>query len=164
MASNWVSVTGSRRYPFTPAVWATLSPDEQLETIGKGKALVESNVARFKEDWGVVSGGAIGPDQWAVIAAEERGLETLVYPAEWDKYGRGAGHKRNKLIAHHADECLVFWDGESRGTNHFIKYAFELRRPLYIVGPTGTPWAIFDQEYWEQYDLNPVKMDIPKGN
>lgn len=164
MAVKWVSVTGSRYYPFTKERWATLSANDQLDAIAKGKKLVEFNLAQFPEDWGIVTGGAKGPDTWAENAAKEKGLEVIVYPAEWDKYGKGAGFRRNTLIARHAESCLVFWDGESSGTNDFIRKAFKLRREMWIIGPSGTPWAIYDQAWWDQYDEDePPKMDIPKG-
>lgn len=161
MASKWVSVTGSRYYPFDKATWDTLSADDQLDAIAKGTKLLRLNMDQMPDDWGIVSGGAKGPDSWAAAYAEEQGRELVVYEAEWDKYGKGAGHRRNKLIAKHADSCLVFWDGESKGTGGFIKEAYKLRRELFIVGPTGTPWAIYDAEYWSQFDFDPPRMDIP---
>lgn len=162
--TKWVSVTGSRNYPFTKEVWDTLKPEDQLEALAKGIELVNLNVDQFPEDWGVVSGGARGPDTWAVNRANERGLETVVYEPDWKKYGSGAALHRNSLIAEHADSCLVFWDGESRGTNDFIRKAFKRRRELYIVGPTGTPWAIYDEAWWNQFDEDTEpRMDIPRG-
>ena len=158
---HWVSITGSRYFPFTKDTWDTLSVDDQLDAIAKATALVRLNMDAMPSEWGVVSGGAKGPDSWAVTYAEEQGRQTVVYPAEWSKFGNGAGHRRNKLIAKHADSCLVFWDGESRGTNGFIKEAFKLRKELFIVGPTGTPWAIYDDAYWEQFIDEPPRMDIP---
>lgn len=163
MPDKWVSVTGSRHYPVTKEIWATLKPDEQLEVTAKGVALIKLNIDQFPSEWGIVSGGAKGPDTWAEQYAREKGFEVVVYPAEWEKYGKGAGLHRNTLIAKHADSCLVFWDGESRGTNDFIRKAFKLRRELYIVGPSGTPWAIYDQAWWDQFeDEEPPRMDIPR--
>lgn len=164
MATKWVSVTGSRYYPFTKEVWDTLSSDDQLEAIAKGVALIRVNIDQFPLEWGVVSGGAKGPDTWAAEYAAEKGHEVVVYEPEYDKYGKGAPLRRNTLIAKHAESCLVFWDGESRGTNDFIRKAFKLRRELYIVGPSGTPWAIYDQKWWDQYDDESPRMDIPKGS
>lgn len=164
MPSKWVSVTGSRYYPFTAEVWKGLSADEQLESIQKGVALVHLNIEQFPQDWGIVSGGARGPDTWAAEFAQERGHEVVIYKPDWKKDGPGAGFARNKLIAQHADSCLVFWDGESNGTNDFIRKAFKLRRNIWVIGPTGTPWAIWDEDYWDSIDEDkPPKMDIPRG-
>ncbi len=164
MPEKWVSVTGSRYYPFTKETWDELSPDDQLEAIAKGVALIHVNIDQFPKTWGVVSGGAKGPDTWAEEYANELGLETIVYLPDYKKYGRSAPLQRNTLIAKHADSCLVFWDGESKGTNDFIRKAFKLRRELYIVGPTGSPWAIYDQKWWDEYEeKDPPRMDIPRG-
>jgi len=159
-----VSVTGSRYYPFTKEVWDGLKPEDQLESMAKGQRLVRVNVKQFPNTWGVVSGGAKGPDTWAIDAAKERGLQTTVLLPDWKRYGRGAGQQRNKAIALLADSCLVFWDGESPGTNGFIKIAFKLRRNIYLVGPTGQPWAIFDEDYWKGFDFTKDKMVIPRGH
>lgn len=164
MVSKWVSVTGSRNYPLTKEQWDLADPDTRLEALAKGKALVEYNIQHFPRDWGIVTGGAKGPDTWAENAARERGLEVVVYPAEWKKLGRGAGLARNKLIAKHADSCLVFWDTVSPGTNDFIRKAFKLRREIWLIGPSGTPWAIYDEDYWAQTpEGEEPRMDIPRG-
>jgi len=162
MPDRWVSVTGSRTYPLTQDQASRLSADERLDAMAKGRALVKHNMEQFPSSWGIVSGGARGPDSWAESIAEELGLECVVYPAEWDKYGKGAGKKRNTLIAQHADSCLIFWDGVSRGTQDFMRKAFRLRREIYMIGPSGTPWAVYDDEWWAQVDeKKPPKMDIP---
>jgi len=164
VATRWVSVTGSRTYPVTKEQYDLLDPNDKLDALAKGKALVEYNMAHFPSDFGIVSGGAKGPDKWAENAARERGLEVVIYPAEWKKLGIGAGKARNKLIAQHADSCLVFWDGVSRGTADFIRKAFRLRREIWLIGPSGTPWAIYDDEYWSQIDPDdPPRMEIPRG-
>lgn len=162
MASRWVSVTGSRTYPVTREQYDLLPDKEKLDVIDMGMKLVRLNLEQFPSDFGVVTGGAKGPDTWAENIAGELGLEVVVYPAEWDKYGKGAGRKRNTLIAQHADSCLVFWDGVSRGTQDFLRKAFRLRREIWMIGPSGTPWAVWDDEFWADYrDKEPPRMDIP---
>ena len=157
-----ISVTGSRNYPATKEEWNELPDTDRLEQIGRTQAMVADFIANLPDDAVVVSGGARGIDSYAVASAEERGLETLVYPAEWDKYGKGAGFRRNKQIALRADECLVFWDGSSGGTRNFMRHAFDLRRPLYIIGPDGVPWAEFDAEFYDKEGASP-RMDIPRS-
>lgn len=101
----------------------------------------------------VVSGGANGPDSWAEAYAQEHGFDAKVYHAEWKKWGRAAGIKRNASIVADADVLLAFWDGESRGTADSIERARKKGIPLYIVGPSdrmsalprgGTPTASSD--------------------
>ena len=52
-------------------------------------------------------------------------LPVKAFPANWDKYGRSAGHKRNKQMAEYADGLMTFWDMESPGTKSMIRYAQE---------------------------------------
>lgn len=55
------------------------------------------------------------------------------YPADWDTYGKSAGYRRNEDMAKIADACIVFWDGESRGSKHMIDIAEREGLPLRIV-------------------------------
>jgi hypothetical protein len=162
MADYWVSITGSRYYPFDKETWDKMSANDQLETVAKGSALVRMNMDHMPLEWGIVTGDARGPDTWAATYAEEQGRDLVIYEAEWKKYGKGAGHRRNKLIARHANSCLVFWDGSSKGTQGFIREAFRLRREIIIIGPTGNPWAVYDDEFWRGYNFDPPRMDIPQ--
>lgn len=81
----------------------------------------------------VVSGGARGADnigeQWAI----SNGVDLIIMPANWKKYGKAAGYERNEKMIHHImtayryEEPLVLalWDGESRGTKNIIDLAME---------------------------------------
>ena len=57
------------------------------------------------------------------------------FPADWDKYGKAAGYKRNGEMARNADALIAFWDGKSRGTKHMIdlakKYDLQARVVMY---------------------------------
>ncbi len=80
----------------------------------------------------VVSGAARGADTLAERYAAERGLEMIVFPAEWKKYGRRAGFIRNVDIIRECDICFAFWDGESHGTKHDIELCDETGKPCHI--------------------------------
>ena len=43
----------------------------------------------------IVSGGAKGADNLAERYSKENDYDMIVFPAEWDKYGKSAGYKRN---------------------------------------------------------------------
>ena len=73
----------------------------------------------------VVSGGAKGADSLGERYAKENNIKCEQFPAEWDKYGKSAGYRRNKQMADIANALIVFWDGESRGTKHMIDIAKE---------------------------------------
>lgn len=68
----------------------------------------------------IVSGGCGGTDALGERYANENGLAIEVYNANWDKYGKSAGPRRNAEMANVADGLLAFWDGESRGTKNMI--------------------------------------------
>lgn len=81
----------------------------------------------------IVSGGAKGADQLGEKLAREYGLDLFIIPAEWTKYGKSAGYRRNLEMAKYADGCIVLWDGESKGSKHMIDLAKEYNLELMIV-------------------------------
>lgn len=81
----------------------------------------------------IVSGHAKGVDQLGERFAFENKLKTIVFPAEWKKYGRAAGPLRNKIMADNADALIAFWDGESRGTGNMIHLAQNKGLKLFLV-------------------------------
>jgi len=83
----------------------------------------------------VVSGGARGADCMGAAWGEaERWIdEVRVYPAEWNKYGKSAGYKRNQLIVKDSDILIAFWDGKSKGTKHSIDLAKTKGIPTVVV-------------------------------
>lgn len=112
-----VAIVGSRDYPDRAAVAAYVG------------ALAEGTV--------VVSGGARGVDRWAEDAATARGLETLIFHADWKRHGPAAGPRRNAEVAAHADRMAAFWDGNSRGTLNAIVNAHERGVPVIVFGAMG---------------------------
>lgn len=80
--------------------------------------------ARVTPEWGtVVSGGAIGVDAAARVWAKKRGLDVREFLADWNRYGKSAGMRRNADIIGYADEVIAFWDGASKGTHNSIERA-----------------------------------------
>lgn len=84
---------------------------------------VRAYVRGLPKDTVIVSGGARGVDSVAEQEARRCGLEVLIFPAEWGKYGKSAGYRRNVDIVTAADQVVAFWDGVSRGTKHSIDLA-----------------------------------------
>lgn len=68
----------------------------------------------------IVSGGAPGADTLAERFAEEKNLPLKVFPADWKKYNKRAGHIRNVQMGNYADMLIAFWDGKSTGTADMI--------------------------------------------
>jgi len=109
MISKTVLVCGSRNYP------------------DKENCLyILDNICKEYNIYRIISGGAKGPDQWAIEYAKYKNIKVDVFPAEWDKYGKIAGYKRNlDMLQENPDLVLAFWDGESKGTEHTIKNAVQ---------------------------------------
>lgn len=87
----------------------------------RSRGNVTDFVGSLPRDAVIVSGGARGVDSWAVESAGDRLVE--VYPAEWEKWGRSAGFRRNQTIVDACDELYAFWDGLSKGTLDSIQRA-----------------------------------------
>lgn len=80
----------------------------------------------------IVSGTANGADSLGEQYATERGYLIKQFPADWDKYGKSAGYKRNAQMAEYADALIAFWDKKSRGTKHMIDLAKETKLKVRI--------------------------------
>jgi len=98
-----IAIVGSRDYLNLDAVWRFVD------------SLPTNSV--------VISGGARGVDRVAAKAARRRGLVVVEYLADWNRYGRGAGMRRNYEIVRDCNVLATFWDGFSRGTSHAIDVA-----------------------------------------
>ena len=73
----------------------------------------------------IISGGARGADRLGEHLAYEYEIDVEVYPANWDKYGKSAGYKRNEQMANVATHALIFWNisKQTPGTKHMIDLA-----------------------------------------
>ena len=81
----------------------------------------------------IVCGEALGADSLGKFYAQRNGYNVLSYPADWNKFGKSAGIRRNKQMADIADALVAFWDGKSRGTANMIKQMQTLKKPVRIV-------------------------------
>lgn len=96
-----------------------------------------------REKWGV--------DEHAEDEAELCGLEVSSHPAEWEKYGKSAGHRRNPHIVDDCTRLEAFWDGKSRGTGGTLRIAGNRGKPTTIHraiarSTSGTPRATTPRE------------------
>ena len=80
----------------------------------------------------IISGGARGADKVGEYLAELYELPLEIYPADWNKYGKSAGYKRNSLMAANADVLVAFWDGKSKGTMHMINTMKQQHKPVFV--------------------------------
>ena len=81
----------------------------------------------------IISGTARGADRLGERYAAEHNMKLERFPAEWDKYHKGAGPIRNHKMVLEADAVVVFWDNESSGSKNIIDYAREENVPYKII-------------------------------
>lgn len=81
----------------------------------------------------IISGTANGADKLGERYAMERGYKIERYPADWNKYKKAAGYRRNVQMSEVANACVVFWDGISPGSKHMIDIATNKGLPLRVV-------------------------------
>jgi hypothetical protein len=81
----------------------------------------------------IVSGMAKGADKLGWWYAKHYGTGLAEFPADWNRLGRRAGYLRNEQMAKYADECIAFWDGESRGTMHMINIMEKMGKPVLVI-------------------------------
>lgn len=79
----------------------------------------------------VVSGTAIGVDRLGERWAEENAIHCVKMPADWDRWGKGAGFVRNLAMAEYADALIAITTG-SAGAAHMIRIAQRKGLQVYV--------------------------------
>lgn len=104
------------------------------ENYDDAKEYIEMCIKKIKEKYTLIflSGGCRGADMLGEKYANENGFRIERYSADWQKYGKSAGPKRNLQMAKACDYVICFWDGKSRGTATMIYYAKRFKKPLKI--------------------------------
>jgi len=85
--------------------------------------VLEEFISRLRSDCVVIHGGCKGIDTIAGKYAKQRGLTVIVFPAEWNKYGRSAGMIRNEEMLEQSPDFVVGFHPElsqSKGTKNMI--------------------------------------------
>lgn len=98
---------------------------------------ISHDVPSLKDEITIISGEAIGADSLAKRFAKKHSYNYLEFPADWDKYGKSAGYRRNIDIVNNSDIVIAFWDGESKGTKHTIDLANKVCKRCYVY----TEWS-----------------------
>lgn len=86
----------------------------------------------------IVSGGARGADSLAERYAKEKDYPLKVFPAEWDRYGKSAGYRRNEQMHQYISKSdhrgvVAFWKDGSKGTAHNFGLAEKYNNQLRII-------------------------------
>jgi hypothetical protein len=104
---------------------------------GKLKSKCNSIIDTYEFDHiEIVSGGAKGADQMGEWFAKDFDYPIKIFKPDWDRLGKGAGYVRNAQMAKYAQEdrgvLIVFWDGESRGSENMIQLAQMCNLQIFI--------------------------------
>ena len=81
----------------------------------------------------IINGGENGADYLGRKYAKKRGYTYEEFPADWSKYGKGAGYKRNCELINKADCIIVFWNGRDKHIKHMINTSNKKRLQTKIV-------------------------------
>jgi len=95
------------------------------------KKVMDEFLAKYDEVE-FISGGASGADELAFLYAKENFLPIKIYFANWKRFKKAAGYKRNKQIWQEADIGIAFWDGKSKGTTHSFKLSKEFEKEIFV--------------------------------
>jgi len=96
----------------------------------------------------LIHGACRGADNICAAVAEALGFVVRPYPADWDKYRKGAGPIRNQQMLteeHRADEpidlCLAFHNNieSSRGTRDMIGRATKAKITVRLITSPAIP-------------------------
>lgn len=100
----------------------------------EAKEFIDFCISRIRDVYTLifVSGGCHGADFLGECYAVENGFEVEKIPAEWERYGKSAGPRRNKIMSKIGDYFICFWDGNSKGTKSMIDFVNMENKPLKI--------------------------------
>lgn len=84
---------------------------------------------------GIVSGGAVGVDQFARPIAELLDVPLTEFLPDYRQFGKRAPLIRNDLIVEACDFVLAVWDYESPGTRYTLLTAKRMGKPVDIICP-----------------------------
>lgn len=107
---------------------------------------VDAYIRGLPKDTAIVTGGwwgdrynnitpTRGVDRRAALAAKEFGLAVVLVGADYSKYKRAAGFRRNPVTVGLADHVVAFWDGQSNGTRDSLKKAEALGKTIETILP-----------------------------
>ena len=85
----------------------------------------------------VLTGGARGADQLGYRWAWKHQVKHQLFRADWERFGKSAGVRRNHQMAQAGDMLVCFWDGVSKGSAHMISCMQQLGKPCVIVRTDG---------------------------
>jgi hypothetical protein len=107
-------IAGSRTFTDYPLLCQALAPERH----------------RITE---VIHGGARGADQLGFRWALKHHIRSRCFAADWERFGKAAGVRRNHQMAQAGDLLVAFWDGQSPGTTHMVQCMRQLGKPVVVI-------------------------------
>ena len=86
----------------------------------------------------VMHGGARGADQLGFRWALQHHIRSRCCAADWERFGKAAGVRRNHQMAQAGDVLIAFWDGQSPGTAHMVQCMRQLGKPVVVIRVEAT--------------------------
>ena len=86
----------------------------------------------------VLTGGSRGAEQLGFRWAWQHLVPRHLVRADWERFGKTAGVRRNHQLAQAGDVLLVLGDGQAPGTAHLIQCMQQLGKPVIVVPVDAT--------------------------
>lgn len=93
----------------------------------------------------VLCGRATGVDELGRVWAEAAGIPVRYFPADWKKWGKSAGPRRNAEMARECDALIAVTYG-SRGTTNMVHQAQTYGRKIFIKQVPQPPARMLEDE------------------
>ena len=102
-------------------------------------SIIQDRLEQLPRDTEILHGNAPGADRIAAAIALMLGLSVTSFPANWKRYGKSAGLKRNiEMLDENPDLVIAFQKNKSRGTQHTIDNAIARGIQLEIFSERNT--------------------------
>ena len=85
----------------------------------------------------VLHGGARGADQLGFRWALKHHIHSRSFAADWERFGKAAGVRRNHQMAQAGDLLVAFHVQNSPGTAHMIACMRALGKPVVVIRVDG---------------------------
>lgn len=116
--------------------------DDALQNM-RDVTLFESAMSMWLDKHGapalVVAGGARGADTFGELWAKRRAKAVRVFPADWKRFGRSAGPKRNQqMLDEGRPQAVIAFTRDlrtSRGTRDMVTRARKAGLPVWLPVP-----------------------------
>lgn len=84
---------------------------------------IVNNEVNIKNIECIISGGCSGVDKMAEKYASDNKIKCIIFKADWKKYGKSAGPRRNNEIVKEATMVIALPSHNSKGTLNTIETA-----------------------------------------